>query len=133
MKETWAHFCVSQNEDVMKSMLGERIEYLEGLLSEKDAEITQLRGNNKGLIEQNAFLRQRPDLPVDRIPAYERMSAEIERLKEGFKRSKYGFIRENAEVKDEIAELKEKLQATPGESQEPEATEEELDPHHPLE
>jgi len=42
MKETWAHFCVSQNEDVMKSMLGERIDFLEKLVAKKDAEIETL-------------------------------------------------------------------------------------------
>lgn len=31
--------------------------------------IERLEGNNKGLVLQNALLRQRPDLPVDRIPA----------------------------------------------------------------
>jgi len=43
MKETWAHFCVSQNEDVMKSMLGERIDFLEKLVAKKDAAYARLK------------------------------------------------------------------------------------------
>ena len=61
MKETWEYYSVPQNEDVMKSMLGERIEYLEGLLSEKDAEIERLKEGFKrskyGFIRENAELK----------------------------------------------------------------------------
>ena len=42
--------------------------------------ITELEANNKNLTEKNAFLRQRPDLPVDRIPAYTAMKATIDEL-----------------------------------------------------
>ena len=42
--------------------------------------ITELEANNKNLTEKNAFLRQRPDLPVDRIPAYTAMKATIDKL-----------------------------------------------------
>jgi hypothetical protein len=33
------------------------------------ARVAELEGQHKGLVIQNALLRQRPDLPVDRIPA----------------------------------------------------------------
>lgn len=39
-------------------------------------EIRRLKEEHKNLVERNAFLRQRPDLPVDRIPAYLRLKAE---------------------------------------------------------
>jgi hypothetical protein len=39
--------------------------------------ITELEANNKNLTEKNAFLRQRPDLPVDRIPAYKERKAKL--------------------------------------------------------
>jgi hypothetical protein len=46
--------------------------------------VVDLEGQNKGLVLQNALLRQRPDLPVDRIPAAREvvaLRAEVERLK----------------------------------------------------
>lgn len=39
--------------------------------------IAELEGQHKGLVLQNALLRQRPDLPVDRIPAAD----EVEKLR----------------------------------------------------
>ena len=39
------------------------------LLVEAADEITRLRGAHKALVLQNAVLRQRPDLPLNRIPA----------------------------------------------------------------
>lgn len=45
-------------------------------------EIRRLKDDNKNLVERNAFLRQRPDLPVDRIPAYLRLQAENFELKQ---------------------------------------------------
>ena len=55
---------------------------LERMLSEREDEITRLRaeavalkGQHKGLVLQNALLRQRPDLPVDRIPAAREVDA----------------------------------------------------------
>jgi len=61
MKESWEYYSVPQNEDVMKSMLGERIEYLEGLLEERDAEIVRLhegyKRNRYSFIRENAELR----------------------------------------------------------------------------
>ena len=41
------------------------------------ATITKLTADNANLVEKNAFLRQRPDLPVDRIPAYTAMQAKV--------------------------------------------------------
>ena len=54
------------------------------------AEVEELTANNANLVEKNAFLRQRPDLPVDRIPAYTAMQAKIDDYKtmfEGMKKS----------------------------------------------
>ncbi len=45
-------------------------------------EIEKLLAHHKNLVERNAFLRQRPDLPVDRIPAYLRLQAENFELKQ---------------------------------------------------
>lgn len=39
-------------------------------------EVEKLRGENKALVLMNKFLRERPDLPVDRIPAYQSMMLE---------------------------------------------------------
>ena len=71
-------------------------------MAEADAEITMLRndltaviGNNKGLIAMNAMLRQRHDLPVDRIPAYKRLTKEIADLKLGFLDVDYVFKRDD--------------------------------------
>ena len=44
--------------------------------------ITELEGQHKGLVMQNAMLRQRPDLPADRIPAAEAYEAEIRKLQQ---------------------------------------------------
>ena len=41
------------------------------------ARVAELEGQHKGLVIQNATLRQRPDLPADRIPAANRV-AELE-------------------------------------------------------
>jgi len=42
-----------------------------------EKELQQEQGNNKALVIKNKFLRERPDLPVDRIPAYNRLKAEL--------------------------------------------------------
>jgi uncharacterized protein (DUF3084 family) len=45
------------------------------------ARVAELEGQHKGLVLNNAMLRQRPDLPADRIPAaqaYEKRIAELE-------------------------------------------------------
>ena len=42
--------------------------------------IRELQAQNKDLIQRNAFLRERPDLPVDRIPAYKRMQEQVKDL-----------------------------------------------------
>ena len=39
--------------------------------------VRQLEGENKALVIKNKFLRERPDLPVDRIPVYETFCREI--------------------------------------------------------
>lgn len=43
-------------------------------------ENADLKGQHKGLVEINKMLRQRPDLPVERIPVYEEMKSEIDTL-----------------------------------------------------
>jgi hypothetical protein len=43
--------------------------------------VVELEGQHKGLVLQNAMLRQRPDLPADRIPAAREYEAEINRLR----------------------------------------------------
>ena len=45
------------------------------------ARTRQLEGENKALVLQNAMLRQRPDLPVDRLPAAREYEEEIARLR----------------------------------------------------
>ncbi|MDH5182294.1 MAG: hypothetical protein OEX12_00255 [Gammaproteobacteria bacterium] len=49
-------------------------------LCEARKTMKRLHAENKDLISRNAFLRQRPDLPVDRIPAYEEMNKKISEL-----------------------------------------------------
>lgn len=44
------------------------------------ARVTELEGQHKGLVMNNAMLRQRPDLPADRIPVASAYEAEIKRL-----------------------------------------------------
>ena len=46
------------------------------------ARVKELEGNHKGLVLQNAMLRQRPDLPADRIPAAEAYQREIDALRD---------------------------------------------------
>jgi hypothetical protein len=69
--------------------LNKRIENLErynlGLANEscsQQALIAELDANNKNLVEKNSFLRQRPDLSADRLPAYTLMKAKISELEE---------------------------------------------------
>jgi hypothetical protein len=53
---------------------------------ERRAEIERLKLDHQHMVGRNALLRQRPDLPVDRIPAHNQLialQAEIERLKGG--------------------------------------------------
>lgn len=40
----------------------------------------RLKADHQKLVEKNAFLLERPDLPVDRIPAYDRMRKYINEL-----------------------------------------------------
>ena len=42
-----------------------------------EAKVEGLTANNANLVEKNAFLRQRPDLPVDRIPAYTALQTKV--------------------------------------------------------
>lgn len=46
------------------------------------ARVAELEGQHKGLVIQNALLRQRPDLPADRIPAARGVEALTARVKE---------------------------------------------------
>ena len=48
--------------------------------AELDAEVKHWKANHADLKNRLAFVNQRPDLPVDRIPAYEKMDAEIKEL-----------------------------------------------------
>lgn len=53
--------------------------------AKRSDEIASLRAERDNLLWRNRLLRQRPDLPADRIPAHaemERLQAEIERLRE---------------------------------------------------
>jgi len=78
MKETWEYYSVPQDEDVMKSMLGERIKYLEGLLSKKAAEIERLEEGFKlskyGFIRENAELK---DELAKKDKAYQKLKAHL--------------------------------------------------------
>lgn len=38
-----------------------------------NAELAHVKANHKNLVDKNAILRERPDLPVDRIPAVRRL------------------------------------------------------------
>ncbi|MGP7732980.1 hypothetical protein [Oceanimonas smirnovii] len=49
-------------------------------LEELDQQVRKLQGDNKALVSQNQYLRQRPDLPVDRIPAYKKHAEQIKQL-----------------------------------------------------
>ena len=54
--------------------LAERVKQLE-------AEVQHWKSNHDHMVERCAILRERHDLPVDRIPAYQRLIALQEKLK----------------------------------------------------
>ena len=56
----------------------EREEFIEILKQE----VQQAQANHEDLKNRLAFLQQRPDLPVDRIPVYERLQATLHKLGE---------------------------------------------------
>ena len=84
----------------------------------KQAKVEELTANNANLVEKNAFLRQRPDLPVDRIPAYTAMQAKVEQLEtETFhckfpetcmenRKTREDLTKANTDLMFEIAKLK---------------------------
>lgn len=57
-----------------------RIDELITECAQKDKQINQLWNDHQSMKQKNAMLRQRPDLPVDRIPAYKEMRYQIDRL-----------------------------------------------------
>lgn len=65
---------------LMQSEVVERVRELVAEHKVLQQELKQLEGNNKSLIEKNRHLRQRPDLPVDRIPAYQNNKRLIDAL-----------------------------------------------------
>lgn len=44
-------------------------------------EVAKWKNNHNQMVQRNAMLRQRPDLPVDRIPAIKAYEAKIDKLK----------------------------------------------------
>lgn len=55
------------------------------VLNDKDKQIKILEANNRDLVNRNRLLRQRSDLPVDRIPAHQemvRLQEEVRSLEE---------------------------------------------------
>lgn len=49
------------------------VQALRDVANKYKTEIKQLKANHKNMVERNALLRQRPDLPVDRIPAHKQL------------------------------------------------------------
>lgn len=83
------------------------------IIEQQSAEIEQLQlrvkeleGQHKGLVLNNAMLRERPDLPADRIPAAKAYEREIERLqtKLNWYRSYYA---NKTDIEAEIERLRE--------------------------
>jgi hypothetical protein len=66
------------------------------------AEVKRLRQNNYDLTQRNALLRQRPDLPVDRIPAHD----ELVRLRAQLDVA-VGALEKGAKVYDDVVGLRE--------------------------
>ena len=62
------------------------VEAIDSAVKEKDAEIEHLKSNHEDLVKRNAFLRERPDLPKDRIPQAKRYEVEISDLKKDINR-----------------------------------------------
>jgi hypothetical protein len=61
---------------------GARITALVKLADRAADRLIVLEGSNKGLVLQNSMLRERPDLPADRIPAARSYQQEIARLRD---------------------------------------------------
>lgn len=49
--------------------------------SEQENETASWKNAHADLVKRNALLRERPDLPVDRLPAYKQLTEDIDRLK----------------------------------------------------
>jgi len=75
MKETWEYYSVPQDEDVMKSMLGERIDFLEKLVAKKDAAYARLKSHLETC--QDAY-----DRDVEFKPDWDLLNATQESLRE---------------------------------------------------
>lgn len=64
-------------------------------MAEQSEEIASLRAERDNLLWRNRLLRQRPDLPADRIPAHaemERLQAENVRLRERVDRLEWALM-----------------------------------------
>lgn len=53
---------------------------------EAEKRVTELEAQLADMKQRNAFLRQRPDCPVDRIPVYKEMKAENQRLRDALRK-----------------------------------------------
>ena len=85
-----------------------------------EARVKELEGDKKGLVLQNAMLRQRPDLPVDRIPAFKEMSDKIKELEGGIRARNASLTFSEDEItrlKAENESLKRELEFVPGHSE----------------
>lgn len=59
-----------------------KVESLEARIAEQAKEIQHWKANHDTMVTKAAFLSQRPDLPVDRIPAYQELVAVQARIAE---------------------------------------------------
>lgn len=74
--------------------------------------IRALQTQHEDLVTRNAFLRERPDLPVDRIPVYERMREQIDELEEQvkYKQAQYdSMFRTMVEAGEKIIRLEARI------------------------
>lgn len=85
-KKHWAIKQLSEKEarigadKVIKEGLYKDRKRLKEKIASLEARIKELDGDKKGLVMANALLRQRHDLPVDRIPAYKEFQDKITSL-----------------------------------------------------
>ena len=68
------------------------------LIEDLQARNAELKANNTDLTQRNAFLRQRPDLPVDRIPAYKAMEGRIDELEEKYRLTCHAWAEKGKKV-----------------------------------
>jgi len=85
-----------------------------GKLFNSEQKCKQLKAQVKDLINRNAILRQRPDLPVDRIPAIvemDRLKAQVNELRASITREAAFVLRERFGIEDEDCEERLRLSA----------------------